>query len=954
MSCPLLPSAMTETPGTPYIEQLLAQKDIRQQLKLLRGAALLNANGLEQLLDAASQLVRSDPAQGRRLAALCVNILRHTPIADSQALIPRAAYIQAQAYAINAEYDAALALIDSAYNNYQKLGMLQDALRTSIGRMHVLKEQGRYHEALQCGQSIVASLQAASDSEDTQLLIHSMAYQNMGVCLEELGRYDEALQAYTAAEHGYQVLEMPERLGEILNNRGIVLLGLGRSSEALSAFEHAATIFAQAELTVPHADSLLNAGNAQLLLGQYTRALALFEQARQLLTTLDAVADKAVLTLDTGAAYLALNLLPEALSSYREAVQQLKIADMPHDTARALWGLGSALLAEGHLAEAARVLEEANQLFEQTGNLPMRAGVLLEQAALKNNQDKPAEAYQLAKHALELVSNQDLPVQQIFAHLRLADIHIDPAQTEQHLQQAELLAAEVAMPFIRYRLEQRRGRLCLDQQHFEQAEQHLHSALSELEQLRGTLAHESLRVSFLRDKAAAYEDLIRLYLLRKNDEAAFEIAERAKSRALLDLLRGARTQQLSADTQSDDQLRTLSAELHAVYDELLGGSTAFSRSMNITELRTRAFELEQEIGRLHLQAAASTASPEALTAPLPFEHLSHLLAPDSTLLSYHLCDDSIVAFVYSNGELMATQPFGSRTQLQSLLQRLEVQWDRLRAGTGMVAQHLPMLEQSARRVLAELYQAIVAPLRHMLPETGRLALVPHGLLHRVPFQALFDGQQYLIDQYEISYAPSATILALCQQRPTQEQGIALVLGVRDDSIPAVTEEVESITQLLPHSHSFLDEQATLERLRSQSQHCRIVHLACHGLFRDDNPAFSALKLGDGWLSAGDVLNLDFDGALVMLSACESQRGQDRSGDEIVGLTRAFLGAGASTLIASLWLAQDNSTALLATTFYRHLSASNSPTAALRQAQLSVRQSHPHPYFWAPFVVVGKG
>lgn len=897
--------------------------------------------------------MRSDPARGRRLAALCVELLRRAEIADSSAITPRAAYIQAQAYAMNAEYDAALALIDTAYAIYQAHGMQHDALRTRIGRMHVLKEQGRYQEALKTGQDVVDLIQTTVDSPDTQLLI-SMAYQNQGVCQEELGHYDEALQAYTAAEHGYQTLAMHDRLGEISNNRGIVLLALGRSGEALAAFEHAANIFAEAELTVAHAESVLNAGNAQLLLGQYTRALSLFEQARQLLTPLDAVADKAVLMLDTAAAYLALNLLPEALASYREAVQQLRLADMPYDTARALWGLGSALLAEGHLAEAAQELEQATTLFEQTGNLPMRAGVLLEQAALKNSQGLLPEAQALAQQALTLVADQDLPVQQIFAHLRLADLHTNPHEAEMHLQQAQQLASMVAIPFVRYRLEQRLGRLCIQQQYPEQAEVHLLAAIHELEQLRGTLAHESLRVSFLRDKAAAYEDLIRLYLLQGRATLAFDIAERAKSRALLDLLRGAHSHTPTASLQIDTQLSLLNADLHAIYDELLSGSIGLSNRLNVHELRRRAFELEQEIGRLRLQAAANIETAESIAAPLTLGRLAQQLAPDTSLLSYHVCGDSISAFVYRNGELACIQPFGSIERVQNLLLRLEVQWDRVRSGAAMLAQHANVLEQSTRRILAELYQEIVAPLRPLLGETTQLAIVPHGQLHRVPFHALFDGHSYLLEQYEISYAPSASILALCQQRRMPTQGMALVLGVSDASIPAVAQEVAAITQLLPQVYSALDEQATIELLRSHAKQSRIVHLACHGLFRDDNPAFSALKLGDGWLSAGEVLNLEFDGALVMLSACESRRGHDRSGDEIVGLTRAFLGAGAATLIASLWLAQDDSTALLASTFYRHLHATSGPAAALRSAQLHVKQAYPHPYYWAPFVVVGHG
>jgi CHAT domain-containing protein len=133
----------------------------------------------------------------------------------------------------------------------------------------------------------------------------------------------------------------------------------------------------------------------------------------------------------------------------------------------------------------------------------------------------------------------------------------------------------------------------------------------------------------------------------------------------------------------------------------------------------------------------------------------------------------------------------------------------------------------------------------------------------------------------------------------------------------------------------------------------ILHLACHGLFRADNPIFSALKLSDGWLTAADVMPLDLAGSLVLLSACESGRSQVIGGDEILGLTRAFLGAGATTVVVSLWLVQDQTTAALMGTWYKRLSSGDAPTTALRAAQLEIKSHYPHPYYWAPFVPIGR-
>ncbi|MCA1717377.1 MAG: CHAT domain-containing protein, partial [Actinobacteria bacterium] len=278
-------------------------------------------------------------------------------------------------------------------------------------------------------------------------------------------------------------------------------------------------------------------------------------------------------------------------------------------------------------------------------------------------------------------------------------------------------------------------------------------------------------------------------------------------------------------------------------------------------------------------------------------------------------------------------------------------------------QHMALLERSAQEILSHLYIVLVAPVEGFLEEmddrvseggSGKLVIVPHGLLHQVPFHALFDGKRYLLEHFEISYAPSARVYSLCQhQTPPRPLDKALVMSVPDPLIPAVTEEARAVARHLPGAEVLNDGQATTHALRSASSGCHVLHLACHGLFRSDNPMFSSLKLHDGWLTAADVMQLDLAGAIVTLSACESGRNEVLAGDELIGLTRAFLGVGASTLVVSLWVVQDETTASLMAKYYEHLRDGAGQAEALRAAQLAIKDEHPHPYYWAPFVLVGK-
>jgi CHAT domain-containing protein len=132
-----------------------------------------------------------------------------------------------------------------------------------------------------------------------------------------------------------------------------------------------------------------------------------------------------------------------------------------------------------------------------------------------------------------------------------------------------------------------------------------------------------------------------------------------------------------------------------------------------------------------------------------------------------------------------------------------------------------------------------------------------------------------------------------------------------------------------------------------------VHLACHGQFRPDNPHFSAVRLADGWLTVRDAYSLDLHCELVTLSACESGMSSVTPGDELLGLARGFLSAGAPALLVSLWTADDAATAALMQRFYARLVAGASPATALRVAQCEALRTTPHPYFWAPFILIGR-
>lgn len=948
------------------IEKLLQSPAVEARASLLAAADLLSPVGLSQLLDVAANLARTDPMQARRLCLICGELAGHI---GAPLLQPKATYVNAQTHAVMGQLNEALALILSAHDAYLMLQAELSALRTNLGRIHVLNELGHHQEAIVVAQELLDHLARLTNLTETAQaeaqMIEAIAHQNRGVCYRMMGRYEDALKAYTSAETVYRKAGSTERLADIYNNRGIILLHLGRVSEALSDFETAASALQAAGHTLLYARSLINIGDAHLLLGQYAYSLKALAEAHRLLRSLDMLADEYTLLLQRGNVYLALNLYPEAIEAYREAERACRATGMAHYHAHALWGLGAAFSILANYDEAAAALAQAETLFTEAGNIPMWCGVKLEQAALFAAQGEREKGLAAAQQAFDRVAGNEWPVQVVYAHLRLVDLLPDTAVAEQHLLAAQQLSQELMLPHLHYRIQQRLGHLRWQQGRLEEAQTWLETAVHTTEQLRGTVTHEAMRISFLHDKLVAYQNLLQLYLFQDGDQSrqrAFALAEQVKSRALVDLVTGIidTGPVLPGDPHLVAQLQTLRADLNATYNTFLGRPVTDEPVLFPPELLARARALEQKIDRLQQEASLAQTVNTDMTA-LPLDAIQTQLPQDICLLAYHVIEDEIMAFIHKGGEIRVVREVSRVTAVQPHLHQLSLEWNRFRIGEEFARRHVTRLEKSVRQVLSALYTELLAPLATHLPTSvdidspAKLLIIPHGLLHQIPFHALYNGRHYLLEHFEVSYAPSATLFTLCQQQARPLFNRALIIGVSDPHIPAAAAEVRAISQQFPDATIKTGPEATINTFRAESTSANLIHLACHGLFRADNPMFSALKLYDDWLTAADILQLNLNNCLVTLSACESGQSQIQNGDELIGLARAFLSAGAVSLVVSLWVVQDETTAAFMSDWYQELRRQTPPNraAALRAAQLKLKSQYPHPYYWAPFVLIGQ-
>jgi tetratricopeptide (TPR) repeat protein len=900
-------------------------------------------------------------------------------VADPVALAV-ARWAKGNAHLYLGEYQACLALYRQASATCAEAGLTLETARLRANVVFALTNLGRYDEAL-----VEAALARAELAPYGSTRFLAALEQNAGVAYRHLGRYEDALAAYDRARVIFQALDDPVKAAEMDVNRSKVLENLDDFRQAMTLLEQARPIFQAHGQAVTVARVDLNLGTLLARQGRYREALAAYDQARQGFASLDNRMEAAVVDLYRSNVYLALNLYPEALELATEARREVAGRGMARQVALAIINQATAQRGRGELAEAGALFDEARAIWLATGAVVEVALLDLERAALLRTRGQPAAALALAESALATFATRGMAVRAAQLRLLLADCQVDLGDraAAERLYRAVLDApAGQELAALAYRGRFGLGRLAESRGETEISLDHYRQAVAALDAMQRDLRADELRASFLDDKQAVYAALVRVLLALGELEEAFAVVEQAKAGVLLDFL-ATSLEQASRDT--GEREAGLWARLQALREEWRWHASKLAGIPEAAGDPTRAGDAATIQALRRIEAATREAwwetqmagdQPDPLT-PFPRREGGRLpplscqerglgrgaaqsaIPPDTLLLEYFTIGTQIVAFLVSRSEVRVAADFPCT--LRELERSLAVLDLTLKGIDALAPEYVAeVLEPACREHLGWFYRALLAPLSATLAHYHKLIVVPHDVLHYLPFHALHDGERYLIETHEVRYLPAAGLLASRRETVIVRSGFcdeaispALILAhTAHGRLPAVLDEVRAVAANLPAARLLIEDEATLPRLAEHAAGCRLLHLAAHGVFRDDNPLFSYLQLADGPLRLLDVYGLRLAADLVTLSACETGLGRAAGGD-LAGLCRGFFAAGARALVVSLWRVDDAATAELMAAFYHQLTAGQSPAVALRAAQLAGLARYEHPYYWAPWVGVGN-
>src|SRR5919199_613624 len=937
---------------------LIASDAAEQRERLLRTHADIADNSLARELHAIYQETRLGDAARAAQAAAALESLNHS-VQDPEIAALAAWTSGMAALHLHGHIEHGVELLEEATRRFTALGRPLDVAATRVSMVQGLAMLGRYDEAIACGI-------AARDTFDQHgdLFAAGKIDQNLGNINYRRGRFAEAEALYRSARDRYlQVQHSQAQLAQIENNLGIVLVDEHRFADARVALEQALARAEQNGFDITQTEVLYNLGCLGLSQGRYDRALEHLEQARRAYAELHIPHRSAGAELEMADAYLELNMATEAAAIASRLTRIFAELGMRAERARALGCHGRALGLLGRFDEAHHLLAEASELYSAEGNRTEAAYMTLVEAQLlyaEGNYQAAAEAALRAEGPLAAARTWGRALLARWLRGETARAAGQPAARE--LLESTLADARAReLSQITYRCLTSLGLLAQAVGDVQSAQRAFEDSVATIETLRAPLPAEEFRAAFLSDKLAPFSELARLHLASGTRHAAtraFEYVERARSRALIDTLSGV----VNAHSRPRDAFEAdllaehegLREELQWYYSQINRPDTAAARSPEATEQLYAAIR-EREAAVLDIRRRIEQRGgqvPGRVARQLDVARLQRALGQEAALVEYFSLDGRLLAFLVTDQDVEVIHELGQEDEVSPTVSQLRFQIDTLRfAGRG-VGRHTSQLVERARRHLGDLYETLLQPIERRLGER-RLVVVPHRALHYVPFHALHDGDAYVVERRSVSYAPSAGVLLRCLERGARPVERALLMGVADEQIPRVRDEVAAIAEILPNSQVLLDGQATAAALRDLAPRADVLHLPCHGQFRPDNPLFSSLHLGDGWMTVRDAYELDLSCALVTLSACETGVSAVAPGEELMGLARGFFSAGTASLLVSLWTVDDSSTAELMTGVYRGLRDGLRPADALASSQRELIQRYGHPYYWSAFAVHGR-
>lgn len=828
------------------------------------------------------------------------------------------------------------------------------------------------------------------------------ASTNLALILLDRGDYVQTRSLLERARLLAQETGERSELARAVHYLGNLEIRLGNYANALKHFEASLQIKQDIAEKLTIASTVLNIGIASDSLGNRVKALDYYQRALALAEELGQKSVVALVLGNIGELYYAQNNIRQALEYFQSCLKLQTELGNRRERARMLNSIGN-IYATTNRIEAVRFYHDSLEVMKELGDKESVAASLNNLAAIHNGMQEYDKA--LKTYEESLVIKRELGNKAEIARTlsNIAAVYLSLKNYSKALE----LATEAA------RMEQENGASDIYQEaivraghahrglgDWNAAARAYHDAIESIESGRKeVVGGEEDEQLFFEGNVRPYLWMVRTLIEQNKYGEALQYAERAQGRVLLDVLRSGKTNVTKAMTPAEQEReRQLNQQLVSLNAQRLRGRQADDDPAKLAALegQIRKARLEFEAFRTGLYAAHPDLKVQrGDIEPFRIEDAAALIGDsNNALLEFVVMEQQTLLFVLTAAR--RTQSGESERKVDLRLYPIKVERRKLADLARRFRESISGRTAAFRELARELHVLLLEPAREQIANRKGLVVVSVGGLRELPFQALQSPQgKYLLEDYAVSYAPSLSVLREMRKRRLKKGGSApplkdllafgnpaigketsaklksVLMDERLEPLPQAEKQVRILGKLYgAGSTVYVGQEALEERLKAQAGSHRVLHLATHGILNDESPMYSQVVLSqtagkteDGLLEAREIMNLDLNADLVVLSACETARGKVREGEGMVGLAWAIFVAGSPTTVASQWNVESASTTALMVEFHKNLLARAkekgeqiSKAEALRRAALTLLRTrrYRHPFYWAPFVIVGDG
>jgi CHAT domain-containing protein len=827
-----------------------------------------------------------------------------------------------------------------------------------------------------------------ADSADFALIL-------IGVDDGKMGNYDAALTEFEAARTEATAAGLPKRVAQVMNDIGVVHRRRGDLDLARDCYAEALRGYEQLGDRRNQASVMMNLAVIDGDTSNYREAIALDERVLVILQAADPRSyEMATVLNNIGVIYDHQHDIARAVDYYQRALALQEVAS-PEIVASSYINLGSKFQQLGRDAEAEATLNKALALAQRNLDRGHEATALFHLAAIQTAQKHYDAALDLLERS-RAIREVFEPASLLESFEKLSELYLTMGRLDEARDcavKAVTLARNAGSPGPLWGMQNQLGRVELARNDIPAAEHAFRDSIAGVEELRrGIVGGAEQQQQFLADMLEPYHELIGLLVRRQASDDAFAMAERVRARSLVELIQNNAmniTQTMTPDER--DRERALRHDVVLLSQQMSG--LRASPKPDAARLAALADRLQiarntQDDFYTHLYGTHPGLRERRGDVPLVSSEDLRDVVTDASMaaVEFQVTDQHVFVFVARKGAGAAPP--------RLTVHAIDLGRDDLTTRVNDFRTKLAARDLSIKQPARALYDLLLQSSAADLAGATNIVIAPDGPLWDLPFQALVTPNgQYLIEQASLSLVPSFSALRVMQRvaatpRDRSSGAVALVFGssgaasgpaiatTGSGTLPALAEaeaQARAIGAIYGAARArvVVGANATVARFAVEADQYRIVHVAAHGVLDDSSPLHSYVLLGRapsdppdaGRLEAWSVMQMPIHADLVVLSACDTGRGRIGAGEGLIGMSWALFAAGAPSAVVSQWQVDAVSTTTLMTSFHRAINAAllksgrvGARAASLRQAALEMLRSraYSHPFYWAPFVVIGDG